>query len=108
MNSITTDTICRVRSSELVTLGLRPGDPFRILPMPFELLFNGDLVVAVANGFRCIGQLQPGRHHHEVKIAVPLPSEPGQPPRFRVAFTDPASVLGLVVRDSQTASRVGH
>jgi hypothetical protein len=68
------------------------------------MLFNGDLVVAIANGFRCIGQLQPGRHRHEVKIAVPLPTKVGQPPRVRVAFTDPASVLGLVVRGSQASA----
>lgn len=93
-----------VLSSDLATLGLLPGDTFRILPLSADYLFDGDLVVAIVQGFRCMGQLHPGRSKTEVKIAVPLPKESGQPQQIRVVYTPRHSVIGLVICDSPLQS----
>lgn len=88
----------RVCSNELQTLGFRQGDSFRILPIPPDCLFAGDIVAAVINGFRFMGQLLPEQPGSEVKLAVPFPRQLGEPVRRRVYYASCDAILGLVER----------
>lgn len=99
----------RVCSNELQTLGFRQGDSFRILPIPPDCLFAGDIVAAVINGFRFMGQLMPEPGCSEVKLAVPFPRRAGEPVRRRIYFASLNAILGLVERvPSSDRSNSGH
>ena len=95
------DTVFRVQSPDLVALGFRPGDPFRILPLPFDQLFENDLVAAVINGYRCMGRLKTDSISNQVKLTVPLPHQTGNPARCRTYSTQPESIIGLVLPEKQ-------